>query len=116
MAAGQERGREGLQLPLHPARHSLGQATRETLVWEALASHWLRRSVALAAVFVRSPFHLHGSRCDQDSPINPALVILFVYPLPLSFGRVQTLLWSLFCSGSLLSWLGARGPVPTTSP
>lgn len=98
------------------SRHSPGQAMRELLLWEALASCWLRRSMALNAVFIHSPFHLHGSRCDQDSPINPASIILFLFsPLPFFFGRVQTLLWSLFCSGSLLSWPGARGPVPTAS-
>lgn len=45
---------------------------------------WPRRSAALAPVFVRSLFELHGSRCDQDSPINPALVILFCSPPPIS--------------------------------
>lgn len=68
-----------------------------------------------AATFVRSLFNLHGSRCDPDSPINPALVILFYFPptpLPsLFFGRVQTLLWSLFCScSSFLSLPVARCP------
>lgn len=53
------------------------------------------------ATFVRSLFNLHGSRCDPDSPINPASVILFYSPplpslLPFFFGRVQTSLWSLF--------------------
>lgn len=33
--------------------------------------------------FVHSQFHLHGSHCDQDSPINPALVILFYFPPPI---------------------------------
>lgn len=71
-------------------------------------------SMALAALFVFL-FHLHGSRCDQDSPKTLLWLFYFVSPLPFSFGRVQTLLWSLFCSGSLLSWPGACGLVPTAS-
>lgn len=57
MAAGRERGREGLQLPLHPARRSRGLATRELLLREVLASRWPRMSAALAAVctFLVSP-------------------------------------------------------------
>lgn len=55
VATGRECGCEGLHLPLHPARCSQGQATRELLLQEALALCWLRRSAALAAVFVRFP-------------------------------------------------------------
>lgn len=48
--------------------------------------------MAPAPVFVRSLFQLHGSRCDQDSPINPALVILFCSPpshFPLAESRLH---------------------------
>lgn len=44
------------------------------------------------------------SRCDQDSP--KPLLFLFYFGSPFSFGRVQTLLWSLFLFWyfALLAW------------
>lgn len=51
---------------------------------------------------LHSLFQLRGSRCDQDSPNPLPWLFYFVFPFPFYFGRVQTLLWSLF-----LFWLFA---------
>lgn len=82
--------------------------------------HRPRRSAALTAVFVRSPFRLHGSHRAQDGPINPALVILFCYPLPLflwpspDFALVP-FLFRFFALLAWSPWAGAhRFPVSSS--
>lgn len=62
-------------------------------------------SMALTALSA-FPFQLHSSCCDQDSPKTLLWLFYFVSPLPFSFGRVQTLLWSLFLFWffALLAW------------
>lgn len=102
VAAGRERGHEGLRLPLCPARGSPGQAPREPLPREALAEEE-RSSRHCLCTF---PFHPHGSCCDQDSPINPTSVILFCSPPPLFLWLSPdfTLVPFLFWFFALLAW------------
>lgn len=89
------------RVPLCPSVPLPGQAPRDCCRGGSARLALSEGQHRSPATFVRSLFNLHGSRCDPDSPINPASVILFYSPplpslLPFFFGRVQTSLWSLF--------------------
>jgi len=94
-------------------RRSRGQATRARRLRGAEEESGSR------CCLCTSPFHPRGSRCDQDSPINPALVILFCFPPPSHFSLAESRLCfgPFFCSGSCspgLEPVARCSPLPST--
>lgn len=105
--AGAEAGAQG---SMWPQDRSEGLPLPSAQPWVAEGRHRSRCTCPVSPAWRRR---------GQDSPINPALVILFGFPplcphLPLAESRLC--FGPFFCSGSLLSWPGACGTVPIASP
>lgn len=106
------------RVPLCPSVPLPGQAPRDCCRGGSARLALSKGQHGSPATFVCSLFNLHGSRCDPDSPINPASVILFYSPpsppsFPFSLAESRLRFGPFFCSWSAFL---SPAPWPLASP